>query len=217
MCRLPQQNEQTVKDSYALPRIEEILESLSGNKYFTVLDMKSGYHQVEVAEEHKERTAFTVGPLGFFEYVRMPFGLANSPATYQRLMEEILGDFNLSICFIYLDDIIIFANSFEEHVKRLDLVLGRLKEAGLLLSLKKCNFFMRRVRYVGHVVSEHGIEPDPDKIEKVKQWPRPTTPEDVRKLLGFVGYYRRFIKDFAKVARPLTDLMPTPQPKKPKG
>ena len=110
-----QLNQRTVKDSYALPRIEEILDSLGGNNLFTVLDMKSGYHQVELDEEHKPRTAFTVGPLGFFEFNRLPFGLANSPATYQRLMEEILGDLHTRICFIYLDDLIIFSRTPEEH------------------------------------------------------------------------------------------------------
>jgi hypothetical protein len=100
-----QLNSKTKKDAYALPRIEEILDNLSGNSYFTVLDAKSGYHQIEIAEDHKERTAFTVGPLGFYEYNRMPFGLSNSPATYQRLMEDCLGELHLNICFIFLDDI----------------------------------------------------------------------------------------------------------------
>ena len=205
-----QLNERTIKDAHALPRIEEILEGLAGNKYFTVIDAKAGYHQCPIQEEHRERTAFTVGPLGFYEYERMPFGLANSPATYQRLMETILLGLNLKICFVYLDDVIIFSDTYEEHLHRLNLVFSRIREAGLKLSPKKCSFFMRKVRYVGHIVSEEGIEPDPDKINKVKSWPTPTTPEEVRKFLGFAGYYRRFVKDFAKIARPLTNLMPTP-------
>ena len=209
-----QLNTNTIKDAHALPRIEEILEGLAGNKYFTVIDMKSGYHQIEIEEEHKERTAFTVGPLGFYEYERMPFGLANSPATYQRLMETILQDLNLKICFVYLDDVIIFSDTYEEHLHRIDLVFQRLRETGLKLSPKKCSFFMPKVRYVGHVVSEHGIEPDPDKIEKVKSWPTPTTPEEVRRFIGFVGYYRRFVKDFSRIARPLTNLIPVTTKKK---
>lgn len=103
-----QLNSRTIKDNYALPRINDILDSLSGNKYFTVLDMKSGYHQIEIEEQRKERTAFTVGPLGFFKFNKMSFGLANAPATYQRLQEKCLGDLHLKICFIYLDDLIIF-------------------------------------------------------------------------------------------------------------
>jgi transposase InsO family protein len=204
-------NDRTIKDSYALPRIEEILDSLSGNEYFSVLDMKSGYHQVELEEEHKERTAFTVGPLGFYEFNRLPFGLSNSPATYQRLMEECLGDLNLTICFIYLDDVIIFSRSYEEHLDRLQQVFDRLRATGFKLSPKKCSFFKRKVKYVGHIVSGEGVEPDPEKIERVRSWPTPTTPEDVRRFLGFVGYYRRFVKDFSKIARPLTDLMPSPK------
>jgi len=205
-----QLNKITKKDAYALPRIEEILDSLAGNKYFTVLDMKSGYHQVGIEEAHKPRTAFTVGPLGFFEYTRMPFGLANSPATYQRLMEQILGDMHTQICFIYLDDVIIFAPTYEEHLRRLGLVLSRLQESGIKLSAKKCEFFQTKVKYVGHIVSEVGIEPDPSKIEKVKNWKTPLTPEEVRQFLGFVGYFRRFIKDFARIAKPLNALMPSP-------
>ena len=115
-----QLNNRPVRDSYALPRIEEILDTLAGLKYFTVLDMKSGYHQVELLEEHKCRTAFTVGPLGFWEFNRLPFGLNNAPATYQRLMEQCLGDLNMKICAIYLDDLIIFSNTLEEHLDRLD-------------------------------------------------------------------------------------------------
>lgn len=203
-----QLNKRTVKDSYALPRIDEILDTLSGSKYFTVLDMKSGYHQVEVLEEHKCRTAFTVGPLGFWEFNRLPFGLNNAPATYQRLMEQCLGDYNMKICAIYLDDLIIFSDSLEEHLKRLDMVLKRLKECNLKLNPKKCKFLQRKVKYVGHIVSENGVEADPEKIEKVVNWPKPKNPEEVRQFTSFAGYYRRFVKDFSKIAKPLTDLHP---------
>ena len=111
-----QLNDITVKDSFALPRLEEIFDCLHGAKYFSTMDMKSGYHQIEVEESHKERTAFTVGALGFFEYNKMPFGLTNSPSTYQRIMQEILADLNMKICLIYLDDLIIFSNRFEQHL-----------------------------------------------------------------------------------------------------
>ena len=202
-------NKRTIKDSYALPRIEEVLDSLGGAKYFSVLDMKSGYYQVEVDEDHKERTAFSVGPLGFWEFRRLPFGLNNSPATYQRLMEDVLGDYHLIIWLIYLDDVIIFARTYEEHLERLQMVLQRIREAGLKLSAKKCKFFKERVVYVGHLVSKDGIEADPAKIEVIKTWPLPTSPE-VRRFLGFAGYYRKFVKDFACIAQPLNELMPTP-------
>ena len=209
-----QLNNKTKKDAYALPRIEEILDSLSGNAYFSVLDAKSGYHQIEIEVSHKERTAFTVGPLGFYEYNRMPFGLSNSPATYQRLMEDCLGELNLNICFIFLDDIIIFSRTFSDHLDRLQQVFDKLRATGLKLSPKKCNFFQERVKYVGHIVSKKGIETDPDKTDKVLHWPIPKTPEEVRKFLGFVGYYRKFIKNFSKIARPLSELMPIPKDSK---
>jgi len=209
-----QLNERTIKDSYALPRIEELLDCLGGNGYFSVLDMKSGYHQVEVEEQHKQRTAFTVGPLGFFEYNRMPFGLSNAPATYQRLMERCLDGLHLKICLIYLDDLIIFSKTYEEHVNRLEQVFRRLQECGLKLAPKKCKLFKRKVKYVGYIVSPEGIEADPEKVDKIRHWPTPTTPEDVRKFLGFAGYYRKFVKDFSKIAKPLSELMPKSASKK---
>ena len=205
-----QLNSKTIKDSYALPRIDEILECMSGSSYFSVLDMKSGFHQIELDENHKERTAFTVGPLGFYEWNRLAMGLCNAPATYQRLMEEILGDLHLNICVIYLDDLIIFSNSVDEHLRRLEQVLQRLRENCLKLSPKKCKFFMERVAYVGHVVSAKGIEADSSKTEKVQDWPVPKNSDDVRSFLGFAGYYRKFVKDFAKIARPLYDVMTHP-------
>ena len=137
-------NQRTVKDSYSLPRVEEILDALSGSKYFSVLDMKSGFHQIDILESHKERTAFTVGPLGFWEFNRLPFGLSNSPASYQRLMEDSLGDLHLTICFIFLDDLIIFSKTFEEHMERLAKVLQRLRECNLKLSPKSVFSCRRR-------------------------------------------------------------------------
>ena len=203
-----QLNMRTKKDSYSLPRIEDILNALSGNKYFTILDMKSGYHQIDMYEPHKERTAFTVGPLRFYEFNRMPFGLVNAPATYQRLMEECFFGLHLDICYIYLDDLIIFSKTFEEHVDRLKQIFQRLREVNLKLSPKKCEFMKKKVKYVGHIVSSGGIEPDPQKIDKVRDWPVPTNPDEVRQFLGFVGYYRRFIRDFSKISRPLAELIP---------
>lgn len=202
-----QLNSRTIKDNYALPRIDDILDSLSGNKYFTVLDMKSGYHQIEIEEQHKDRIAFTVGPLRFFEFNKMCFGLANAPATYQRLQEQCLGDLHLKICFIYLDDLIIFSRTFDEHITRLRQVFSRIQDYGLKLSPKKCSFLIKQVKYIGHIVSEQGVQADPDKIDKVKNWPTPTNPDQVRSFLGFVGYYRKFIQNFSKIARPLIDVI----------
>ena len=207
-------NSRTVRDAYALPRIEEVLDCLSGAKYFSTVDMAQGYHQVSMEDSHKERTAFTVGPLGFWQYRKMPFGLSNSPATYQRLMQEILGDLNMKICVIYLDDVIIFSKTYEEHLANLDIVLTRLHESNLKLSPKKCFFLQKRVKFLGHVVSEDGIETDPEKIERVKNWPVPNNPDNLRSFLAFAGYYRRFVKDFSKITRPLNELLPPTTAKK---
>jgi hypothetical protein len=217
---LRQLNNRTIKDSYALPRIDETLDTLSGAKWFSTLDLKSAYWQVELREEDKCKTAFTVGPLGFYECTRMPFGLTNAPATFQRLMETCMGDIYLAFCLIYLDDIIVFTKSYEDHLERLDAVFTRLVETGLKLKPSKCFLFKRKIKCLGHIVSEEGIETDPAKIETVKNWPVPRNVKDVRRFLGFVGYYRRFIKGFACIARPLHDLLQGssgPKNKKPKN
>ena len=134
-----QLNNKTKKDAYALPRNEEILHTLSGNAYFSVLDAKSNYHQIEIEKSHKERNAFTVGPLGLYEYNRMPFGLSNSPATYQILMEDCVGELNLNICFIFLGDIIIFCRTLSEHLDRLQQVFDKLRATGLISFKKESN------------------------------------------------------------------------------
>ena len=200
-------NNITVKDSYNLPRIDDTLDAIQGAKWFSTLDLKSGYWQVEIAEGDKHKTAFSVGNLGFFEFNRMPFGLTNAPATFQRLMETCMGDLYLDYCLIYLDDVVIFSKTYEEHLERLDAVFKRLHAAGLKVNNKKCHFFKHRIKYLGHIVSQDGISTDPDKIEAVKSWPIPKDVKDLQRFLGFVGYYRRFIKNFAKVAQPLHKLL----------
>ena len=195
-------NSKTLKDSYALPRIEQTLEHLKGSKVFSTLDLTSGYWQVEMAEECKQFTAFTVGPLGFYECEAMPFGANNAPATFQRLMEECLGDLNLNWCIVYLDDVIVFSSTPEEHLERLEAVFKKLSEAGLKLKPSKCKFFQSSLTYLGHLISEEGIATDPSKIQAVKEWPVPESVSQVKSFLGFVGYYRRFIKGFSKIAKP---------------
>ena len=152
-------------------------------------------------------TAFTVGPLGFYECKRMPFGLTNGPATFQRLMESCLGELHLSWCIIYLDDIIVFSKTPEEHLKRLPGVFEKLAKAGLKLKPSKCKFFKSKIAYLGHIVSTKGIETDLKKTEAVKNWTIPKTVTDVRSFLGFPNYYQRFIKGYAKVAKPLNTLV----------
>jgi transposase InsO family protein len=200
-------NNRTIKDAYAIPRIENTLHLLAGSKYFSKLDLKAGYWQVSVKEEDRYKTAFQVGPLGFYECNRMPFGLTNAPATFQRLMERCMGDLNLRDCLIYLDDIIIFSPTFEEHLQRLEAVFAKLAEHSLKLKPSKCEFFKSKVTYLGHVVSEEGIQADPEKIAAVKSWPVPKSIKEVRQFLGFTGYYRRFIKGYASVVKPLNNLL----------
>ena len=166
-------NNTTVKDGYSLPRIEDTLDCLHGAVWFSTLDLKSGYWQVEVEEEAKPLTAFTVGPLGFWECERMPFGLTNAPATFQRLMESCLGQLHLNWCIIYLDDIIVFSRTPEEHIHRLRAVFVKLKAAGLKLKPSKCDFFKKEIKYLGHVVSEQGVSTDPDKIKLSQNGPNP--------------------------------------------
>ena len=199
-------NARTVKDAYSLPRIEDALDSLNGACIFTSLDLKSGYWQVELDEDSIPLTAFTVGPLGFYECVRMPLGLTNAPATFQRLMESCLGELHLEWCIIYLDDIIIFSKSPDDHITRLEGVFERLAKAGLKLKPSKCEFFKSSLKYLGHIVSKDGIATDPQKIEAIRKWPTPKTVTDVRSFTGFTNYYRKYIKGYAKIARPLHEL-----------
>ena len=200
-------NNTTVKDAYSLPKIESILDSLIGAQIFSTLDLKAGYWQVEMAEECKAYTAFTCGPLGFYECDTMPFGATNAPATFQRLMHDCLGDLNMNWCIVYLDDIIIFSDTKEEHLKRLEAVFQKLITAGLKLKPSKCFFFREEIEYLGHVVSGKGISTNPKKVEAVAKWPTPQTVYDVRSFLGFVGYHRRFIKDFSKIAKPIREVI----------
>ena len=185
-----QLNSITAKDLYALSRMEEIFDYLHRAKYFTTIDMKSGYHQIEVEEAHKERTAFTVGSIGFYEYKIMPFGFTNGPATYQRIMQGILGNLNMKICLIYLDDLIIFSDSFEQDLEQLDLILTTLGNANLELAPEKCCLFKPRVNFLRHVVSGNGIETDPAKIGNC---PEPGNPDELRSFPAFAGYYRKLL------------------------
>lgn len=198
-------NLQTIKDVYALPNLEESFTALTGSKWFSVLDLKSGYYQIEMDEADKAKTAF-VTPIGFWEFNRMPQGVTNAPSTFQRLMEKCMGDLHLKEVLVFLDDLIIFSNTLEEHEDRLLRVLNRLREFGLKLSPEKCKFFQTSVRYLGHIVSENGVETDPEKVATLKSWPIPTNLKTLKSFLGFAGYYRRFIKGYAMIAKPLNNL-----------
>ena len=199
-------NNQTVKDAHLLPQIYKTLDGLQGSQWFSSLDLKSGYWQVEMDKESKPLTAFMVGSLGFYECKRMPFGLTNALATFQRLMDTCLGDLNLHWCIIYLDDIVIFSKDPVSHPKRLEAVFWKLEEVGLKLKPSKCELFLRQLAYLGHVISANGVATDEDKIEAIRNWPTPTTVTEVQSFLGFMGYYCRFIPKFVQVAWSLHEL-----------
>ena len=198
-------NAVTRKDAYPLPRVDDILDTLSSCKWFTTLDLLSGYWQVEVDPNDREKTAFTTYD-GLFEFLKMPFGLCNAPATFQRLMDLVLAGLQWSNCLVYLDDVLIIGRTFREHLNNLELVFDRLRKAGLKLKPSKCDICKKQVNYLGHVVSADGIATDPSKTEKVNKWPIPTSQKEVQQFLGLVSYYRRFIKDFATIAKPLHSL-----------
>ena len=198
-------NAQTIKDAYALPKLEDTFSALSGSTWFSTLDLKSGYYQIEMEESDKSKTAF-VCPHGFYEFNRMPQGVTNAPSTFQRLMERCMGDMNLKEALVFIDDLIVFAPTLEEHEQRLMKVLQRLKEFGLKLSVEKCVFFQTSVHYLGHVVSSDGVETDPDKIATLTTWPVPQNLKELRSFLGFSGYYRRFVQGYSSIARPLNEL-----------
>lgn len=198
-------NEITRKDVYPLPNIQETLENLGGSKLFTTLDLASGYHQIPVSEEDRAKTGFTTFR-GHFEYLRMPFGLCNAPSTFQRLMDQLLIEIKDTECFVYLDDIIIFAENLEQHLERLQRVFTRLRQANLKVQLKKCTFLSPEVNYLGHIVGQEGVRADPAKLVAVREFPVPRNPREVKGFLGLAGYYRRFVGHFADIAKPLTQL-----------
>ena len=199
-------NAVTRKDAYPFPRVDDALDALACCKWFATLDLLSGYWQVEVDPKDREKTAFTTYD-GLFEFLKMPFGLCNTPTTFQRLMDLVLAGLQWTNCLVYLDDLLIIGKSFEEHLQNLQLVFERLRRAGLKLKPSKCAVCQKEVMYLGHVVSSDGIATDPSKTDKVSNWPLPTSQREVKQFLGLVSYYRRFIiKNFATIAKPLHHL-----------
>ncbi|KAK3088259.1 hypothetical protein FSP39_016699 [Pinctada imbricata] len=199
-------NDVTVKDAYPLPRINDCLDCLQNSKYFSTLDLQSGYWQIAIRPEDRPKTAF-VTRRGLFEYKTMPFGLCNAPSTFQRCMELVLRGLQWKSLLIYLDDIILFSDSFESHIQQLEEVFQRFSKVGLKLKPSKCELFCSKVPFLGFIVSNQGVSPDPSKVENIKNWPTPRNVTDVRSFLGLCSYYRRFIKDFSKRASPLNRLL----------
>ncbi|UYV66544.1 hypothetical protein LAZ67_4002015 [Cordylochernes scorpioides] len=199
-------NKITKKDVYPLPRIDDTLDCLRGARFYSSMDLQSGYWQIDVEESDREKTAF-ITPDGLYEFKVMPFGLCNAPATFERMIDNLLKGLKWTICLCYLDDIIVFSDGFEEHLRRLQLVLNCLKKAGLCLNSKKCKFGAKTITVLGHEVSENGIRPDQEKIRAVRDFATPRSLKEVRSFLGLSSYYRRFIPNYAHVAQPLNDLL----------
>lgn len=198
-------NKVTKRDTYPLPRIKAMLELFGGAKYFSTIDLASGYWQVPMKEEDCEKTAF-VSKYGLYEYTVMPFGLKNAPATFQRMMDQVLQEVNEKFAVVYMDDILVFSRTFKDHLEHLQKVFDLLEEAGLRMGKDKCKFCRQQIPFLGHIITPDGIKPNEPLIEKVLRFPEPTKPKEVREFLGLSGYYRQFIKGYADKAAPLTQL-----------
>ena len=207
-CDYRKLNAKTIPDRHPLPRIQNTLDNLGGNQYFTLLDQSKAYHQLHLHPDSRRLTAF-ITPWGFYEWVRIPFGLMNAPATFQRFMEHCLGDYRDNFAVPYLDDLLIFSKTFEEHLNHINLVLQRLKKHGIKIKPSKCNFFKREVSDLGRLISAEGYTVDPRSIEALttKIRKRPTNISESRSLLGLIGYFRRSIPNFSQTVKPLYQLL----------
>lgn len=200
-------NAVTKKDAFPLPHISRILGRLNGTKFLSAIDLSDAFWQVPLTDSAKEKTAFVAPGRGLFQFTRMPFGLHNAPQTLSRLMDRVLGiDLEPSV-FVYLDDIIVMSATFTEHMSLLKEVARRLKKAGLTISHAKSKFCLKRLKYLGYIVSETGLSPDPDKLQGIYNYVVPRNITETRRLLGMAGWYRRFIPDFASIVAPITDLL----------
>ena len=202
-------NSVTKPDKFPIPRIDDILDQLGESKYFSTLDMASGYWQIKVSEESQEKTAF-ITQSGLYEFRVMPFGLTNAPEVFQRSMQRVIGGLNpkegTDFVKVYIDDLVVFSRSLEEHVVHLRQVLSRLRIANLKLKPSKCHFLCQNVEFLGHVITPTGVGPNPKQVVAVKKFPLPQNVSQVQQFLGLMSYYQRFIGQFAKIASPLHEL-----------
>jgi len=193
-----QLNKVTIRPAFPMPNVEEMLNTLNGAKYFSTIDLGSAYHQVELENDSKLKTAFSTKN-GQYCFKRMPFGIAAAPATFQELMTRVLGELNWKEAVVYLDDILIFAKDKEEHFRRVEHIFQKIKESGLRINPEKCQFMVEKTKFLGYVVSKDGIETDKTKIEAIDKFQNPSCIKHLRSFLGLTNYYRKFLKDYAKI------------------
>ena len=200
-------NSWTKKDAYPLPQMQETMESMVGTQFFSTMDLKSGFWQVKMAKDSQQYTAFTVGSMGVYEFLRMLYGLCNALATFQRLMQNCLGELNLTYALIYLDDMIVFSRTEEEHLHCLWVVFTRFLEHGLKLKPSKCHFLQDEITFLDHKISADRMKPGTANLKAIAEMAPPKTYMEIRQFTGMMGFFRQFIKGYSKIAKPLNDLL----------
>jgi Reverse transcriptase (RNA-dependent DNA polymerase)/RNase H-like domain found in reverse transcriptase len=198
-------NKATIRNNYPLPRIDEVWDQIGGSKYFSTLDLRSGYNQIRVADEDVHKTCFRTR-YGAYEFLVVPFGLSGAPPVFQALMNEVLRPYLDEFCLVHLDDILIYSKTEEDHIQHLRSVLNKLRDHRLYAKLSKCELFKPSLLYLGHHISASGIGVEEKKISAIRNWVRPRTLGNLQSFLGLCNYYRKFVMNFSQMAAPLTDL-----------
>jgi hypothetical protein len=202
---ISQLNKATIKNQYPSPRIDDLFDQMKGATMFSKIDLRSGYHQLRIKEDDVPKTTFQMR-FGHYKFTVLPFGLTNAPGVFMSLMNGVFREYLDKFIQVFIDDILIYSQTTEDHEEHLHLVLQCLREHKLYGKLSKCSFYQLRIHYLGHVISGEGIVVDPDKVEAIMEWPVPTNVTEVHSFMGLVGYYRRFVEGFSKIANPIMEL-----------